>query len=333
MTNEDFTNLLVISQVFDTLAYWWRLVEPIWSTVRTITSLLAAVILVIIIHYYARWSIGPRQSVTMRGEQSPIEEYSIAVIATQGQLSSNWLSAQLIDLAVRNYIRIYEMPRNNIVSVSPLLMQYEFELLQSIDTLKQEEQALLRILFKQPAVGAKVNSNTFDSDTSMPIRFTELGRMVADLCEGEYGLTMKDQSRSKIIKHFAIFTLVLGILSINIIPAVTAGIIFMLGYSLRPLTAQGLFLRQRVKGLKTYISTTDSDSQCERLFPYAIIFSQEQKWRQLLRRYYQTSGTHPTWYIDTTRPTFDPKEFSKSLHEFIVWMPGLTRSDLGQPIT
>jgi len=107
---------------------------------------------------------------------------------------------------------------------------------------------------------------------------------------------------------------------------------FVFAAAAHPLTPAGAELRDYLKGLKWYIDLAEADrlqvlqspegalrspyrpddghvasvtdrrqivKLYERVLPYAVLFSQEKKWAEVLGEYYAEAGAEPDWYIGT----------------------------------
>ena len=107
-------------------------------------------------------------------------------------------SAQLIDFAVRHYIRIYQTQKKTLFKQA----QYELEIIKYISDLRDEEREVLNDMFNNPSVGAKLNLQDMQNNRLQTyVKFSDNARKLnADIKE-IYGLRAKNPAVSAKFKR------------------------------------------------------------------------------------------------------------------------------------
>lgn len=290
----------------------------IWVLLLIVTSIgsIALIIIMSIRWYHA--SNRKRDMGAVVAEYLP-PSYSVLTTARVAGGTGSVLAAQLIDLAVRHYVRIYETKPKTTFRVA----QYRIELMKAIDDLSTEEQALLRIFFPNATTG-----ETFDMKKLA--RSVSYGRslqlVVGSKYEDIYELRAKVPAASKSFRRVAWVALVIAILTLSPFLFTASMVVFILAATLKPLTDAGLALRRYALGLKLYIGVAEKDRLAmlqspegaektgvtlndgqsaelvklyERVLPYAVLFRQETEWSKQLGEYYESTQQQPGWYSGT----------------------------------
>jgi uncharacterized membrane protein YgcG len=291
-----------------------------WVAAIIITSILAVVALVWLIHRYSRVASRRSELGTIVPEYLPPRECSVLVAAHLEGNATKALTAELIDLAVRHYIKIYQTGEKSMFKAA----QYELELVRPIDDLAKEEQALLALLFPQATIGsrfvmASLSNNYLLGQQISSVLTTGVAKDIRSL----YGIREKNAEESRWFRRFGTITLIIAIVTVSPLLLIAAVTAFCLGMFLWPLTDKGLQLRRYLRGLKLYISVAEVDrlkmlqspegaikvgeaidannsgqlvKLYERVLPYAVLFGQEKEWNAQLGAHYETANTQPDWY-------------------------------------
>ena len=232
------------------------------------------------------------------------------------------LTATIIDLAVRKYIRIIENDDKKLLVLNH--KSYSLELVNSDwSALKPWEQELLGGIFGITGINPRVNVDDLKNKLEMEVK--NVRRTVyASLMDGGYFKA----DPSKYIKLTVPSIVLVGIVIIIQSPisrqgpifwglvagAVTLGIFFVF---MAARTAKGVTANEHIKGLKLYLEVaekdrikmlqspdapyaarTDAPSQTvelfERLLPYAITLQVEKKWAKKFENIYTSP---PEWYV------------------------------------
>ncbi len=298
-------------------------------------SMLVLGLLSSLMYYLYRRAIGRSKELgTIVPEYLPPPNTSVTtaaeIVRPFRMVKGSAMAAQMIDWAVRHYIRLIEVKPKTFFSRA----QYELEVVKDVSSLHPEEQEILGDIFGHlPAVGERINLKTLRNNTSYAFRLRDNAKKLDNLIDHTYKL--RDTSR-KGTRGFRIFAGVLGVLVLVLCAATMfvpffSGLQFLffpgvfiviiigkLGFA-KPLSDKGLALRRYLLGLKMYIRYAEADrlrllqspetaekvdigdhaqlvKLYERVLPYAVLFGQEKQWSQQLGQYYEEVGTQPDWY-------------------------------------
>ncbi len=316
------------------MSLWEKLLIG-WAAVQTVVIAPAVGFVIWLIVKVVRSNRRSREIGTIVPEYLPPKEISVTTAASLGS-STAVMSAQLLDLAVRHYIKIYEVKAKSTWSPA----EYEIEILKPIDGLLWEEQELLRDAFgRSPAVGDRLNLKTLRSSGSYFARTSNNDKDLQKLIRGEYGLRQENTSMKRWLRKIALICAIFGFTGI-LMPLIGVAVVaFIASFFAWPLTDKGLKLSRYLKGLKDYIGLAETDrikalqspegvekiaetnadgaSEAgrivlyERVLPYAVLFGQEKEWNKQLGTYYEQTGTQPDWYA--SNGTFNAVAFSSGM--------------------
>lgn len=275
-------------------------------------------------------------------EQRPIAPEYLPPKDASVQLSAHilglyeYFAAQLIDLAVRRYINIYEVKSKTAFRRA----EYEVEITKSLDDLKPEERELLDDVFMgKTSIGNRMNLKKLNS-FKMQSRLGDNPAKLRELVYGEYNMRHKVPEKSNSISKPSRIMLILAIPTLSPVLLAVGLIGMAMSKSLWVLTDKGLSLVRYLKGLKMYIKTAEEDrikmlqspegaekvgdvgsdaklvKLYERTLPYAILFKSETEWSRRLGAYYETTGEQPEWLTSPSGSAFSAVAFSSLLNSF-----------------
>jgi len=323
--------------------------------------LAAALLLPIAVFIYAwrRWSKYGRDP---KGRGGVIAEYlppkDLSVLGSSAVWSQTFvpkaLSAQIIDLAVRHYLKIYEIEKKVLFAKST---QYEVEVVKPLDGLRTEELSTLTILFDSPAVGSRVNLSTLAN--KLYKEANDLGRRVGQQVV-DAGYFVKDPSRARlpmmilggvtllgaIVPPIAVTgalpgsgTALLAALALSAGLAVSGIVFLVFGYLMAARTEKGVEMKEYLAGLKYYMQVAEAErlkilqsphgeltdkvdvgdgSQLvklyERVLPYAVLFGIEKDWAKEMAPLYEAAGGSPDWYSGSG--VFNAMVFANAMNGF-----------------
>jgi uncharacterized membrane protein YgcG len=276
---------------------------------------------------------------TIVAEYLPPKDISVLTAAHIGEgIRATSTTAQLIDLAVRHYLRIYQTKEKSLLKSA----EYELEIIKSIDDLTQEEQELLKVLFKSPgtAIGSRFAMKSLKNDYSTSAELRSIDAELVKRIKGDYKLRHKDEAASRWFKRIAWWTLAISIFMFSPLLFIASIVAFVCASQLHPLTDKGLALRVYLAGLKLYISVAEEDrlkmlqspegaekvgrkvgedtlqlvKLYERVLPYAVLFGYEKEWNKQLGAYYEKNNTQPDWYTGHT--AFNATLFTSAMSDF-----------------
>jgi len=258
------------------------------------------------------------------------------------KLDGKDITATLIDLAVRKYIRIIETREKKLFHTNT---KYQFELLKTdFSDLRSHEETILSGIFSTVKTGEKVKLD------SLKDKYYETTKIVQkDLPKSleTAGYMPEASGKLKIIMgSMAIGFVFGGILLIQIFGQaqgygmsiaigvmLSAPIVGFFALLMPKRTAKGVAAKEHLEGLKLYINTAEKDrlkmmqtpnlpyaadhnapkrtaDLYEKLLPYAIVFGCEKQWSAEFKDIYTTP---PDWYSGGNWTTFNSVYFSSSL--------------------
>ena len=296
----------------------------IWATVQTIASSLAVILMLLLVWRYrrlfGRYSelkpippeyLPPNQASVMTSAYI-LKNYEVMAIKGSAKV------AQLLDLAVRHYIKLYEVKKASFLRSA----QYEIEIVKDLKELRPEESEIVRDMFgsSMPKPGQRLNLKKLQNNLSYAARTRDDDTNLKNLARGKYGLCEQTLANKRIVQRWALWVCVVGVLLLSPMLLLVAGIVFALSFGWS-LTDEGLALRRYLAGLKLYIGVAEAErlqmlqspegaekvkvdatdekqlvKLYERVLPYAVLFGQEKKWSAQLGQYYEQVGEQPDWY-------------------------------------
>ncbi len=290
----------------------------LWVGIQLATGVVGLGFFVALITRFVRRSRRSSEVGTVIPEYLPPSGASVSISSLLIPLPSSALTAQLLDLAVRRYIKIYEKSPAKTFSAAV----YELEIVKSIDDLRPEEKEVVSDLFQSSAVGTKIDTKELQKDTGLHLRILDNNGKARQLMRNKYGLESRSDIDSQWFRRVGWVALGLGVALLSL-PILAVGIgSFILSAIFWRLSDEGLALSRYLKGLKSYISvaekerlvmlqspggaekvgvSSDDTKQLikvyERLLPYAVLFGYEKQWNEQLGKYYDASGVQPSWYV------------------------------------
>lgn len=226
--------------------------------------------------------------------------------------------AQMLDLAVRHYIKLYEVKKASFLRPA----QYEIEIVKDLKELRSEESEVVRDMFgsSMPSPGQRLNLKKLQNSMSYAARTRDDDKNLKNLVCGKYGLCEQKSVNKRIVQKWAMGVGVIGVLLLSPLLLAVAAILFALSFGWS-LTDEGLALRRYLAGLKMYIGVAEAErlqmlqspegaekvkvdaadekqlvKLYERVLPYAVLFGQEKEWSAQLGKYYEQVGEQPDWY-------------------------------------
>lgn len=318
---------------------FWEQFVAVWFAVQFIVGPLSFVVLLWFIASFTKRLNRTKEIGTIVPEYLPPKNASVTAAARVAGHTHAVMTAQMLDLAVRHYIKIYEVKEKTLFSAA----EYEIEVIQDVQGLKAEEQELLKDTFGSlPSVGSRMNFKELQNNPAYYSRTLNNDADLDKLIQGEYAFrassgTMKAWSR-KVAK-----VLLLGaLLTLSPFVLIMATIVFGMSFACMQLTDTGLALKRYLEGLKMYIEVAEEDrikmlqspegaekvaevgsgtdsaqliKLYEKVLPYAVLFNQEKQWNKQLGHYYETAQASPDWYAGHNA-VFNAVAFSTAMNAF-----------------
>lgn len=328
---------------------FWAFILAAWVTLLVVTSIVGFVLIFVVSFRYTARSNRKKDLGTVVPEYLPPKDISVLTSSHIGEGSRAVLTAQIVDLAVRHYIKIYQIKEKSLFKAA----EYDLEIIKPIDDLSTEEKDFLATLFGKHGtkVGARLAMKSMKSDYSVAAKLQKNTKALEQLIKGKYGLRQKDEQASRWFSQVGVWTLVIGVVTLSPMLLIAAIIALVCGVQLKPLTDKGLDLRRYLMGLKTYISVAEEErlkmlqspegaekvatgtvddpkklvKLYERVLPYAVLFGQEREWNKQIGAYYEQNGTSPDWY--TGNAAFSAVAFSSAMNDFSTTTNSYAASD------
>lgn len=288
---------------------WWLLGLGI-----AMPPLIAAVV---VMRNWRKYGRDPKGRGTIVPEYLPPKGVSVLQSSTvlNEHLATKAISAQLIDLAVRHFVKVYEIQTKKMIGNK---IDYELELVGDPSKLLQDEQDVVKMIFGSLQVGTKAMLSK--KRESMAGEATKLGAKVTRGL-GQAGYFRIDPNLAK--APYIILGIIIGVAGFFFLPLgwglVAAGLIIGLSSIVMPArTAKGVALREYLLGLKMYMQLAEADrlrvlqsphgqltqkidtsdnrqlvKLYEKLLPYAMLFGIEKEWAKQFAHLYQQE---PSWY-------------------------------------
>lgn len=314
-------------------------VVGIWFVVQLVGLFAALLVLPVVAVRQRNRMNRKKELVGIPAEFLPPEDASVTVSSKIGTEARAVQTAQLLDLAVRRYVKIYETQQKTFIWPA----KYEIEIAKDISTLRWEEREVLEDAFgARPAVGSRLDLTSLRNNTAYYFRTTNNDSDLTKLIRGEYGLRALDEKEQGKLQRKAGIFLLVGLLTLSPVFLVFAATYFGLSFACWRLTDKGLELRRYLEGLKEYIKMAETDriktlqspegaekvarvvngtdevqliKLYERVLPYAVLFGLEKEWNEQLGRYYETTNSQPGWYAGQSG-VFNAAVFTSAMSSF-----------------
>ena len=307
---------------------------PIWIGLQ----IAAIVVALILLTLWWRWVRRTGELGTIVPEYLPPKNASVQIAAGLGDGTRNTFSAQLLDLAVRHYIKLYQTKEKGLFRPA----EYEIELTKSPSKLRREEQAFLRTLFDADGtVGARFNMKKLKSNYKTQRRVARrLERFAKQLKTSSSWMRFAAAKKAQ-YKRWMLIALLASLLLLSPGILLLAGALAIMMSGAYQLNDDGLALRRYLAGLRQYIDVAETErlkmlqspegaekvgnsigpdntkqlvKLYEKVLPYAVLFGQEKQWGKTLGNYYDQLGRQPDWYSGQT--VFNAAVFSSVIHDF-----------------
>jgi uncharacterized membrane protein YgcG len=257
---------------------------------------------------------------------------SIPLASVISKTTTKVTAAHIVGLAVAGHIRVMEAPRSRRKPTYALRFV-------SAEGAGADDLKFLHVLFGaslDPGEDHEITSN----DTRTATRMSKFIQQVTKDATTA-GYRKKLPTGAIVLVSLgavagAAISLIFGVISLDQaygggIPGITIGVgllsvVVAIGLIAKiPLEAQGVELRDYLRGLKMYIKLAEADrlqylqspqgaertpvsvgdpmqmlKLNEKLLPYAVLFGLEKKWTDELGTYYDRTDTQPTWYSGST---------------------------------
>jgi uncharacterized membrane protein YgcG len=276
---------------------------------------------------------------TIIPEYLPPKDMSVTAAANLLDAPKSVFAAQLLDFAVRHYLKLYEIEKTGLFGTKG--KDYEIEITRDIHDLKAEEQEVLSDIFGgNTGVGSRLALSTLRNNTTVYQRTLDNNKKLKQLVRGSYGLRAKDPYWTRWFLRLGFGMLAFGVLTLSPLIVIAAIVAFISSYTAWVLTDKGLAARRYLMGLKMYIDVAETErlrmlqspegaqkvgsidpndkaqlvKLYERVVPYAVLFGQEKEWNKQIGTLYEATGQTPDWY--SGHSAFSAAAFSSAMTGF-----------------
>ena len=300
-----------------------RLIK-IWAMVQIPASILAVILMIWCSWRYRRLFGRKNELKPIPPEYLPPNQASVLASAyilkkyDALMVKGSAKVAQMLDLAVRHYIKLYEVKKASFLRSA----QYEIEIVKDLKELRPEECEIVSDMFGSSMLspGQRLNLKKLQNSVSYAARTRDDDKNLKNLVRGKYGLCEQKSVNKRIVQKWAMGVGVIGVLLLSPLLLAVAAMLFSLSFGWS-LTDEGLALRRYLSGLKMYIGAAETErlrmlqspegaekvkidtadekqlvKLYERVLPYAVLFGQEKEWSAQLGKYYEQVGEQPDWY-------------------------------------
>ena len=290
----------------------------------------------IVIGRWRKYGRDPKGKGTIIAQYTPPKDLSVLAsnAVLQEKFQPKAISAQIIDLAVRHYLKIYEIKHQKILND---VVSYEVELIKDPAGLRPEEQTVLTMLFGlNPVILQRADLTGLKNKLYKAA--AELGENVNQKLVVD-GFFRSNPARAK-LPYFIAGGALLAVSLLGIpytLGFSIAGIILLISANYMPARTQaGVDSRDYLLGLKHYMEMAEadrlkelqsprggltekvdisSDTQLvklyERLLPYAMLLGIEKDWAGEFAELYENA---PDWYAGAS--SFNAAYFAGSITNF-----------------
>lgn len=248
----------------------------------------------------------------------------MGMLASSGGFDNKLITATIIDLAVRKYIVIEDIPKSGIFGKQDFRIK---KIGEDLSGLNGAETVLMEKLFRQ---GQEILLSKLKNDfyKYLPeIKKTALESLKTKALVYQSGLTGKNIFLGiAAIFFFGVFAAIgSGNFTLGGALVFSAAIMLAFGLLMPKRTLKGAELNWRIKGFKLYMETAEryraqfyeKENIFEKFLPYAIVFGIARLWAKKMEEIYGSDyfkTYHPVWYAGTFNGNFDANTFSSQLN-------------------
>jgi uncharacterized membrane protein YgcG len=249
----------------------------------------------------------------------------MGLLFKNGSFGDSLISATIIDLAVKKYIIIEEIPKQGIFG------QQNFRLKRiegsGYPSPNETEELLLKKLFgpSQEVLLSKLK-NEFHKELP-EIKKTAINNLKQKELIHSSGLTLK--GIFLVLAVILIFAAFAGAGTENLFAiiafGISAAVVLIFGLLMPKRTPKGAELNWRIKGFKLYMETAEKyrtrfhekENIFEKFLPYAIVFGIAKLWVKKMEQIYGKeyfAAYHPAWYAGNFASGFNADSFAAQIN-------------------
>lgn len=320
----------------------WEKFLFLYQILQLLFNIIGGIIIVWIYLYLRKKTSRKRELNPIVTEFTPPKDFSVSTSAeiTDNIFLKNFaFTAQVIDFAVRGYVRIVETKPESLFKKA----EFNIEIIKSIEDLKAEEKEILIDIFQEEAfkIGSTFPTKKLRNNRKLFNRFLDNEPKLNKLIRENYLLQEELTETKKLMRKISLITFILGIVIFSPVMIFAAVLSFIFSYNCLRLTDKGLALKRYVLGLKQYIKVAEAERMkmlqspegaekikidtsdtkqliklYESVLPYAILFGFEKEWKKSLALYYTDTNSSPSWFVGMSGASFSMSDFSNSFSNF-----------------
>ena len=308
----------------------------VWTVAQGVLSVVGVGVTFWLIATWSKLTSRRKELGTIVPEYLPPKDASVTASARLGGYTRSVMTAQLLDLAVRHYVKVYEVKEKTLLSPA----QYEIEIVRDVASLRWEERELLSDMFgSTPTVGQRLELKELQNSSTYFKRTINNDSDLEHKLRGEYGLKEGNDKLKHLLRTSSSVLFVASIVLLSPVLLVVTAIAFGMSFTSYRLTDRGLALKRYLEGLKMYIGVAEEErlrllqspegaekvesvtaggtdpkqlvKLYEKVLPYAVVFGQERQWAKQLGAYYENAGQQPDWY--SGQSAFNAAMFSSAV--------------------
>src|SRR3989344_213833 len=309
------------------LTFWGNILEKIIDNLIVIVPIITLFAMFYVWYKKGRDPKGTGTIITQFDAPDGLTPAEVGTIIDE-KVKTKDISAEIINLAVKGYIRVIRDEKESIFSS----VNYRLIKIKDISNSENEiEQKFFRRLF-----GSKSEVNLKELKNKFQARLKVTKVTTDEIYEGliKKGYIAKNPDKiRKIYLLVGIFIVIIpliffsGVLNlIGIISIALSGVIVAIFSFIMPSrTIKGVKAWECILGLKEYLSVAEKDrinfhnapeknpKHFEKLLPFAMVLGVEKEWAKQFEEIY---NENPSWYNDSNRSNFNSINFVNNLNHF-----------------
>jgi uncharacterized membrane protein len=292
-----------------TRSFFWKQ----WGWFQWIYFASPIVVFWILFHRWRARGRDPKGRGTIVPQYEPPDKVRPGVMGTliDEDVDMGDITASIIDLAVRGYIRIQETEKSGFLKKKTTYTLERRNSPKRGDTLSEFESTLLEKIFGG------------DERVELDDLKNEFYKHIKKLKELLYAETSAigyfEENPEKVRGRYLILGILLVVIGVwaFVVPAIWGAMIIIFGMKMPKRTGKGVAAREWAEGFKMYLHTAErfrlqdlKPEYFETFLPYAMVFGVEKEWAA---RFVDIYKGQPDWYVGTPGQAFLITSFASNL--------------------
>ena len=306
-----------------------------WVWMGFVIATPAILALVVALRGYLKGGRDPKGKGVIVPQYTPPKD--VTVLMSNAVLKEGFdpkaISATIVDLAVRHYVKIYEVKQPKLFKDKT---DYEVELIKDVTDLQDDERQVVTMVFDDMTVGTRVSLK--DLQNKLYMEAQKLGKSVdTKVADAGYFRVSPDKAK----RPYQAVSGLLFIVSFFFLPwtaglLAAAAILFIAAFAMPARTEKGVELRTYLFGVRDYMKLAEAErlrvlqsphgeltekvdiddkrqlvKLYEHLLPYAMLFGIEKEWAKEFAPLYDQQ---PDWYSGSG--AFNAVYFATAMNSF-----------------